>query len=241
MKTIKQLTLLLFVSTFLASCNIDMLNKIEGNRNVITKKRKVNGDFTKVRASTGLDVYISQGNKSSITVEADENLHDIIKTEVRDGKLRIYSEKGFWRAKATKVFVVVKNVEEIKATSGSDVYSDGVLKVKDIVVSTSSGADMKLELEATSVDASSSSGSDLKILGTTDTFYGSASSGSSTKAYGLKSKDATVKVSSGADLTIYVTESLDARASSGGDIRYKGNPEKINKRRSSGGDIYSRS
>ena len=69
-----------FISTILASCNVDMFNRIEGNRNVISKKRKVNDNFTKIKASTGLDVYITQGNKLSITVEADENLHEIIKT-----------------------------------------------------------------------------------------------------------------------------------------------------------------
>lgn len=241
MKTIKKLSLLLFVSTILASCSVDMFNRIEGNRNVISKKRKVNDNFSKIKASTGLDVYITQGNKLSITVEADENLHDIIKTEIDGDKLSIYAEKSIWRAKASKVYVTVKNLEEIKATSGSDVYSEGVLKVTDINVSTSSGADMKVELDAASVDASSSSGSDLRIKGTTNQFYGTATSGSSTNAYGLKSKTATVKASSGADLTIYVTESINARASSGGDIRYKGNPEKVTKRSSSGGDIYSRS
>lgn len=241
MKTVKRLTVLFLVTLVLSSCNIDMMNRIEGNRNVVTQKRKVNGDFTHIKAMTGLDVYISQGNKLGVTVEADENLHDIIKTEVDNGRLKIWAEKSIWRSKASKVYVTVKDIESIRASSGSDVYSEGVLKADEITVSTSSGADMKVALNANSVDASSSSGSDLKITGTTVDFYGDASSGSSTNAYGLKSENATVKVSSGADLRIHATESIDARASSGGDIRYRGNPKKVSKKSSSGGGVSSRS
>ena len=237
MKTLKQLTLLVFISILSTSCNIDMLNRIEGNRNVITKKRKINEDFTKLKVSTGLDVYISQGNKPSITVEADENLHEIIITKVEDGRLRIYSERNLWRYKAAKVYVVIKDLEELKSSSGSDVYSEGVLEFNDIEISSSSGSDMKIQIKANKVNASSSSGSDLRISGETDFFYGQSSSGSSLKAFGLKSKTAEVKASSGADLRIYVTESLDARASSGGDVQYKGSPKKFTKKSSSGGDI----
>ncbi len=237
MKTIKQGIVLAFISILTISCNVDLLNRIEGNKNVITKKRKVNGDFTKIKVSTGLDVYISQGNKLSVTVEADENLHDIIKTEVDGIQLRIYSDKSIWRAKKVRINVTVNDLEELKATSGSDVYSDGVLKVNNIILATTSGSDMKVEVNANSVDASSTSGSDLKVMGETNDFYGSSTSGSNINAYSLQSKNATVKVSSGADLRVYATESLTARASSGGDIRYKGNPKKASKKSSSGGSI----
>ncbi|NOY95725.1 MAG: DUF2807 domain-containing protein, partial [Chlorobi bacterium] len=49
-----------------------------------------------------------------------------------------------------------------------------------------------------------------------------------------------VEVSSGSDASVYVTNELYARASSGGDIRYSGNPEHKDIRESSGGDIYKR-
>ena len=52
-KIIKQImikiTAILFLAT-LSSCGIDMLNRIEGNNNVISINRDINEDFTKVRA-----------------------------------------------------------------------------------------------------------------------------------------------------------------------------------------------
>ena len=240
MKTVKKLTVLFFISTMLASCGIDMFNRVEGNRNVVTKDRKINDDFTRVKVSSGIDLFIKQGNKNELTVEADENLHDIIITEVRGDMLRIYTEKSIWRAKARKVYLTVTDLEELKATSGSDVVSQGVLKVKDIEVSTSSGADMRIELNADMVTSSSSSGADLRLSGRANIHNTKASSGSSVRAYQLESKDVTARVSSGADISVYASESINARASSGGDIRYKGSPEKVSKKTSSGGGVRSR-
>lgn len=235
--TIKKLSVLLFLSVFISSCGVDMFNRIDGNRNVITQKRKVHEDFTKVKVSTGLDLYIRQGDKVSLTVEADENLHDIIVTEVDNGRLKIYSEKNIWRAKARKIYLTVTNIEELKATSGSDAYSENTLKVKDFELSVSSGADANITVDADNITTSASSGADLRVSGKANTHYSSASSGSSISAYGLKSKDVTAKVSSGADINVYASESINARASSGGDIDYRGNPENVNKKTSSGGSV----
>jgi len=235
--TIKKLSVVLFLSVFISSCGIDMFNRVDGNRNVVTQKRKVHEDFTKVKVSTGLDLYIRQGDKVSLTVEADENLHDIIITEVDNGRLKIYSEKNIWRAKARKVYLTVTDLEELKVTSGSDAYSENTLKVKDFELSVSSGADANITVDADNITTSASSGADLRVSGKANTHYSSASSGSSIRAFALKSRNVTVKVSSGADINIHASESINAKASSGGDIDYRGNPENVNKKTSSGGSV----
>ena len=238
--TINKLAIILFVATVFTSCGIDMFNRIDGNRNVISEKRNIDNDFTRVKVSSGIDLYIKQGSKASLTVEADENLHDYIITEVDNGMLKIYVEGNIWRAKARKVYLTVTTLEELRATSGSDVVSENVLKAKDLEVSTSSGADMRIEVDAINVTSSSSSGSDLRITGKSESHSSNASSGSSVKAYGLESRDVTARVSSGADISVFASKSINARASSGGDIRYKGSPEKVTRKTSSGGGVSSR-
>lgn len=241
MKIIKTTIVLLFVSVLFTSCGVDMFNRIDGNRNVVTQDREITNDFTKVKVSSGIDLFIKQGNEVELTVEADENLHDYIMTEVEGDQLRIYVDGNIWRAKARKVYLTVTDIEALKATSGSDVVSDGVLKVNDFDVSTSSGADMRIEVDATHVSSSSTSGSDLRISGTTETHDSSASSGSSLSAYGLESREVSARASSGADVEVFASESITAKASSGGDVRYKGSPKKVSKKTSSGGGVSSRS
>jgi len=241
MKTIpKKLLSILFLTTLLSACSVDMFNRISGNKNVVTENRKVNEDFTKIKVSTGLDVYITQGATTEITVEADENLQEIIMTEIHNGVLKIYSEKNIWRAKARKVYVTLEILEEITATSGADVYTKGTLTVNDIKVSTTSGADIRIALDANTVDSSATSGSDIEITGVANSHTSRATSGASIDAYNLRSKNATVNVSSGADINIYASESITASASSGGDIDFKGSPKSVTKKSSSGGSISAK-
>ncbi len=46
-----------------------------------------------------------------------------------------------------------------------------------------------------------------------------------------------VKATSGADITVNTSKELTARATSGGDVKYYGNPEKVDKSDSSSGSI----
>ena len=234
--TFKILTFLFF-TILLSSCNANMFNSETGNRNVTIEDRSTKEAFTAIKVSSGLDLYISQGSKHKITVEADENLHNIIKTKVKDGVLTIYSEKNIWKAKSRKIYVTISDLEELSATSGSDVYAKETIKVNELQISATSGADIHISVDANSVETSATSGSDIEISGVANNHSTSATSGASIDAYELQSKNVTARVTSGADINVFASESLNASATSGGDIDFKGNPKKVDKTTTSGGSV----
>lgn len=237
-KSIFKITTFIFLMTILTSCGIDMFNRIEGNNNVIIQKREII-DFTEVSVSNGIELIIQQDDTISLVVEADENLHENIITEVIDGTLKIWTKKNIWRATSKKIHLKVNTLEELTASSGSSVISKNTIKAEDFEVSSSSGAKIGMEILATHVESSSSSGSNTKLIGETTTHKASASSGSSLNAFGLKAKNVNARVSSGARVRVHVTESINARASSGGSIKYQGNPTQVSRDTSSGGGITS--
>lgn len=231
---------ILFITTIFSSCAIDMFNRVNGNRNVITQKRKTSNTFTGIKVSTGIDLYINQGSKNKVTVEADENLHDIIITEVEDGILKVYTEKNIWKAKARKVYVTIEDLTSLRATSGSDVYGKGIIKSDKISITATSGANIEITLDANNVETTSTSGSDIKVTGKAINHNSIATSGSSIDAYSLESKNAIAKATSGADINIYASDKIDVKATSGGDIDFKGNPKSVNKKSTSGGSISAK-
>jgi hypothetical protein len=239
-KLITKTIVLFLITTFFTSCNIHMFDRVNGNKKVVTKNRKATNNFTSIKVSTGLDLYITQGSKNTITVEADENLHDIIITEVTDGLLKIYAEKNIWRAGATKVFVTIETLEALSATSGSDVTTEETIKVKDLTIIATSGADIRISVNGENIETNSTSGSDITISGTATLHTSKATSGSSIDAYELISKNAVAKVTSGANIDIYASDHIDAKATSGGDIDFKGNPKSITKKTTSGGSVSAR-
>ncbi|MDC1261799.1 DUF2807 domain-containing protein [Polaribacter sp.] len=235
-KTTK-LAFVFLMTVVCTSCVIEAFNGIKGDRNVVTENRKITEDFTAIRTSTGLDVNITQENQNAVIVEADENLQNLIVTEVENGVLKIYSKKNIWSAKSKKVHVSIKTLNSLKASSGSDVRTVKKIQSEEISIGASSGASVRMTVVANSIATNTSSGATIRVSGSADNHAAKASSGSSIKAYDLISKNVIVNVSSGANIDIHASVKIEARASSGGDIDYKGTPKKVLRRSSSGGSI----
>lgn len=221
------------------SCNFSMNlgQGVDGNRDVVTIDRNISGDFSTIKVSQGLDLYITQSSNISLSVEADENLHELIMTEVENDVLKIYLTENIRRAASKKIILNIDDISAIKATSGSDVYSTNTIEVDDLELNTTSGADMELTVNTKQLVCTATSGSDLKLSGRTQTLNASATSGSDIDARNLSAETSDVKATSGADISVNTSKELTARATSGGDVRYSGNPEKINKSDSSAGSV----
>ena len=110
MKNAKHL-LVIFLCVGITVCADGQFRRtITGNHNVVRETRSTNS-FTGVKVSAGIDIYLTQGNKISVVVEADENLQQYILTEVRDGVLSIYSEYNIRGARSKKVYVTVREIK----------------------------------------------------------------------------------------------------------------------------------
>lgn len=209
-------------------------------KNVYSEQRTVN-EFSKISASNAIDVRITEGSSNTITVEA--NLVEIIpfiQTEVTNGELKVYLKKGNkpkHKNSQMTVHVSASNLTEINASSAADIYSVEMLTTDEIKLSASSGSDIKLQLTANSITCSASSGSDIRLKGTATSANVRASSGADIDMKEMTVVNADVSASSGSDIHLYVTGKLNASASSGADITYKGNPEYVDQSKSSGGSI----
>lgn len=240
MKALK-IILLTIATVSLSSCNFDLnFNQTDGNGNVTTETRSVSEDFTKVRGSAGLDVYLTKGNTASIKVEADENLHEIIETEITNGKLHITTtnNNNIGKAKSKKVFVTYISLDEVASSSGADVIVNGILEAENLTLDSSSGSDLEVEVFAKNLYIDCSSGADIKVTGRASELRADASSGSEIDAKDLLVVNCKAEVSSGADITVNVKESLEVDASSGGDLNYYGNPTAIQNNSSRSGNLH---
>jgi len=234
MKNFIKLSLVLFLLIGTTSC---MFDGVRGDGEVVSKSRKISDDFVRIDASRGLDVYITKSKNISLEVEADENLHELIETEVKNGTLYITTTKNIYSASAKKIHLSVNHINAIHVNSGAEVYSENTFSTDKLVINASSGAHARMDLKVDELTCESSSGSEIRVAGETNYLIASSSSGSDIDAYELKSKTCKADASSGSDIHVYVTESFEGSATSGADIQYKGNPEEVNESDNSGGNI----
>jgi len=221
MTTLVKILITLFLALFVSSCAFDVNfgNGKKGNGVVVEESRNVSEDFTSVHASEGIDVFVTQNDAFKISIEADENIIDLIGTDVKNGRLKIHAIENIGRA-TKKVYVSLPDVTALESSSGADLIAQNLIESERIELDASSGSEIQVELSAREVTADASSGADIKVSGTTQVLYADASSGSDIRAKNLFTKQCTADASSGADISVNVSESLIADASSGADISY---------------------
>jgi len=239
MKDLKEISLLILFLTIAACTHAQFRRTVYGKGEVETRERTpLNASGLKV--STGIDVYLKQGNDPELVVEADENLHEHIITEINNGILNIYADVNIRDAQQKKVYVTLKEINSISASSAGDIIGEAPVEADNLIINASSAGDIKIEVNAGVIEANISSSGDVTITGEAEKLEADLNSAGDLNAYNLRVREADVTVSSAGGADIFVTEKLVARASSAGDINYKGDPEYVNAHSSSAGSIRRR-
>ena len=222
-----------------SSChaNINWGDGIDGNGNVTTKKRNVEGNFTKINVSRGLNVKLEQADTYLVEVEADQNLQEHITTKVENGTLFITSDENIDEATAKNIRVKLPSLTSLESTSGSSVSTSNTFSGTDIDVIASSGSEANLSLEFDTRRCESSSGSTLTLKGKSLKLKTDSSSGSEIDAKGLLVNDVVSESTSGSSTNIHPIVSLKGKASSGSSIDYDSTPKTVSKDESSGGSV----
>ncbi len=239
MKNLKYFTAAILLVAISACADGQWRKTVYGDGNVVKKEREA-GSFTGIRVSTGIDVFLTQSGKKSIEVEADENLHEYIMTKVEGDILHVYTEANIREAKMKRVYVTMDKITSLSTTSAGDLIGETPVRTDNLELNVSSAGDIKLEVYAETIEIDISSSGDMTLSGEVDMLEGDLSSAGDLNAYNLKVREADLDVSSAGDADVYVTERLRARASSAGDINYKGSPKYLDAHSSSAGGIHSR-
>ncbi len=222
-------------------------------------------DFSKLKSSAGVKVFYTVSETRSVKVEAEDNEKlKFIKTQVDNGTLNVFvdsgnGKKGNWkgvRVKTANIFVSGPSLSSVKASSSSRIKIEnlntasqvdiavsssagisGKFSCAEISIDASSSGDFKGEVDAKSVQIEASSSSDVNLKGKTEWLKVDASSSASCDANKLFAADANVTASSSSDVDLYVSNSLNAKATSSADITYLGNPSKVVVDKSSSGSV----
>ncbi|MEE1947213.1 head GIN domain-containing protein [Pedobacter sp. KR3-3] len=198
--------------------------------------------FDQLTVSSGIDMYLTQGGTESLTIKGNNDvIKDVVVEQNGSSVLIKYKDGINWgrlfKNQSIKVYVNYKNIKSLTSSGGSDVYTENTMKADQLNVRASGGSDVKLTLNCKDLTLSVSGGSDANLKGTAENMQLSASGGSDIDAFGFVVNNAKVNVSGGSDANIYVNKALEAGASGGSDIHYKGNASLKKTTSSKSGDI----
>lgn len=234
-----QIIITIFILLTTISCGNIQISGTSGNGNVITETRTIPEEFKGVKVANGIDVVLEQKNTPSVEVTTDENLQQLIMTEVEDGILKIYLDETVIDNEELLVYVSNPVFSSIKTSSGAEVSNKGTITEENITLNASSGSDIEVKILAKNTSCKSSSGSDIEATGKVLYLTTDSSSGSTIDAEEFIAKNAYAEASSGSETIINVVESLEAEASSGSTIKCVSSPKKKTIQESSGGSVFT--
>lgn len=217
---------LLFLATvFISGATIAQDTRVFIDANA--QKRTLSGSFTAIHITDGIELKLIQGNEESVAVSASEEKYlERFKTEVKNGVLSIYydNEGMKWTNSKMKLkaWVSCKTLEKLTASAGSEVDVQNSLESDKLEMKFTSGSEFTGKLNVKQLTVDQNSGSIIHVSGKADKLSVDLSSGAMLKGFDFAVDFCDAKTSSGAMVTITIQKELNAKASSGGGIKYKG-------------------
>ncbi len=230
---------------FFACLTILLVTSIQAQKTIYDANAQVRDakGFHAIKVSGGIDLYLSAGEEAVAVSAKDEETARHIKTEVDNGVLKIWYDwkdgKNFviGNNKQLKAYVSYKTLDALSASGGSDIIVDGSIQSNNLSLDISGGSDFKGKVSVQNLNVDASGGSDVDISGSATNVRVDASGGSDFSGFGLVSDAASLEASGGCDIEITVNKELNADASGGSDIRYKGSASMQDKKSSGASSV----
>jgi hypothetical protein len=218
----KLLAFLMMSFTILNSCQSrsDDLNKKN-----ITQIREVE-NFTGIKVENAINVFLTQGNKNSVSVNAISEIQENVITQVVNGILEIKLKSGNWKWNNKKVIVNVtmQSITSLQASGASDIKINDKIIGEDLKIKLSGASSLSGKIKTLVLNAALKGASSIDISGIAGNTEIEASGASSFDGFDFICEDATLKASGASEINITATKNLSATASGASSIQYKGKP-----------------
>ncbi len=177
----------------------------EKGSGVSKTEQRETGDFEAIELSGSSDITVQCGQETSVTVTIDDNLLEMITTEVDDGALEIGQTGSYSSKIGLNIDIATPKLNRFEVS--------GSCKAEIIDCVTD-----HLELEV-------SGAGDLTVSGTVDSVTLELSGAGDVDLTNLVARSVSVEMSGAANAKVNATEELDVEISGVGSVSYKGDPE----------------
>jgi hypothetical protein len=188
------------------------------------------GRFSSIEVSGTISLYLSQGSETGVAVSAgEEKYNNKIKTEVKNGVLKISVDAGVWNGfswtnKKLKAYVSVVDLNRLEISGASYATLANQLKTNSLKVDISGASELKGAIQVNNFDLDISGASVTRLTGNAKSININASGACRVNGFELKAENGKVDASGASHITVTVNKELTANAGGGSSIQYRGEP-----------------
>ncbi|MCB2221677.1 MAG: DUF2807 domain-containing protein [Bacteroidetes bacterium] len=197
---------------------------IKGNGKVVKQERNVSG-FSGIEVGGAFKVYITQGDEEKLVVEADENLLEVIETEVSGRTLEISTKEDIRDSKALNIYITFKSLDHLEISGACNLESENKLSFDNLELECSGASNIMLTLSAKEIEMDFSGASQLELFGSAEKVHLDLSGASKMDALEFEVTDLEADISGASHGKVMVIGTLSADVSGAASFKYKGDPK----------------
>lgn len=216
-----------------------------------TKKTLELSEFQSIYVNSNYTVYLKQTNKQEVSVEALTEIYSLTEIKVENGVLLINVErkpdnpnKSIWAKiddiklnPAMKVYVSLKNINELQVNGGGKIVSENSLSSDNLTLGVSGAGALDLDIKGKTLRTEISGSGSVTLKGYASYNDVLMSGSGNLSAFNLELESAKVKVTGSGVAEVNVTNSLDATVLGSGTVKHKGNTKTVTKKQYGSGVV----
>ncbi|MDZ4708639.1 MAG: head GIN domain-containing protein [Saprospiraceae bacterium] len=182
--------------------------------------------FDQIESNIAADVEITQGATQKVVMEGQENILNLIQTEIKDKKWRIKMPKNIWADyDDVKIKITMPSLISIGLAGSGSIITTNTFKTDDFQVGLSGSGSMKLMVEADNIDCGLSGSGTINLKGKTKELSIGTSGSGDVKALDCLAETVKVGISGSGNCEVSAGQMLDAGIAGSGNVKYRGRPK----------------
>ena len=179
-------------------------SRVVGDGQAASETRAI-GPVTAIDTAGAFALTVNVGPAPELTIETDKNLLSIIKTDVSNGRLDIYTDRSYSVDGRIKVTVTLPNVTDVSASGSNQISGEGL-----------TGATLSISLNGSN---------NVVLAGNVSALTARMSGANHLSAQRLTADSANVSLNGSGDASVDARQQVVAQISGAGSITVYGNPK----------------
>lgn len=204
-----------------------------GNQSVPDTRVKVWEDFTRLKISSAMNVWIIQGDQCDVRVETEDGIDkgvvqieqngETLELSVRWKKYKL-GDNLKW---GINVYVTVRELEKLEVSGAVHVQSQNRLNCNRLDIELSGAVETELDINANDVKVETSGAVELKMKGNCKNLDAETSGAAEFLAPELSAESCVIETSGAASIDVMALKALKVESSGASRVLYRGNPENL--------------
>ncbi|MEM6723204.1 MAG: head GIN domain-containing protein [Bacteroidota bacterium] len=197
---------------------------VKGSGNIATETRNV-GEFDEIDLGGAWDVKLVKGTEGKVVITTDDNLLEIIKTEVKNGTLHVKNEENINKMTKAEMTIYYRDIEGLDISGACNITAKDEINSNRFSLDASGASKVMLgDLDVSTFIADFSGASSIELKGKTNELTIDVSGATSINAYDLQANTVVVDASGASSAKVSASSKLTVDASGASSIKYRGKP-----------------